>query len=93
MNEKEVFEKVKLMLTDVIGAEFIEEYTVEPDSTLTGDLEMESIEIVELSEKIKKHFGEAVEFNKHLAKLSLDELVNLSIKDIVNYIEECLQPN
>ncbi|MBN2485679.1 MAG: acyl carrier protein [Bacteroidales bacterium] len=89
--QTEIFKKVKELITEVIGAEFIEEYTVEMESTLTGDLEMESIEIVELSEKIKKHYGGAVSFSEWMAKLSLEQLINLSIKDIVTYIEGCLQ--
>lgn len=92
MNEREqIFKKVTEFLTQLIGEEFIAEYDVNMDSTLTGDLEMESIEIVELSEKIKAFYGEGIGVNDWMAKMNLEELVQLSIKDIVNFIEECLQ--
>ncbi len=90
-DQAEVFEKVRELLTEVIGEEFMEEYNVEMESTLTGDLEMESIEIVELSEKIKKHYGSNVNFQEWMSKLQLEELIDLSIKDIVTYVEGCLQ--
>ncbi len=90
MIQQEIFSKLKSLATEVIGEEFMEEYEFEMDSTLTGDLEMESIEIVELSEKIKTYYGE-ININEWLAQLNLEQLVNLTVKDIVNYLEGCLQ--
>lgn len=81
------YETVKELLTEVIGAEFIEEYSLEPDSTLTGDLEMESIEIVELTEKIKNKFSDAGNMPEWIAKLSLEQLIALTIGDIVEFID------
>jgi acyl carrier protein len=91
--QTEVFNKIKELLAEVIGGTFIEEYDVNMDSTLTGDLEMESIEIVELSEKIKRFYGEQIGINDWMAKMSLEELVDLSIKDIVTFIDSCKQLN
>jgi acyl carrier protein len=91
--QTEVFNKIKELLAEVIGGTFIEEYDVNMDSTLTGDLEMESIEIVELSEKIKRFYGEQIGINDWMAKMSLEELVHLSIKDIVTFIDSCKQLN
>lgn len=87
-NQTVVFNDVKEMLTDIIGEEFIEEYTVELESTLTGDLEMESIEIVELAEKVKLKYGSSSDMSEWMAKLSLEQLVSLKIIDIVKYIED-----
>ena len=92
MKEQEkIFGKIKELITEVIGKDFIDEYDVDMDSTLTGDLEMESIEIVELSEKIKLFYGQQIGINDWMAKMNLEELVNLAIKDIVNFLEGCKQ--
>lgn len=89
--QEEIFAKINEFLTEIIGEEFIQEYDVTLESTLTGDLEMESIEIVELSEKIKNFYGESANLNEWMSKLSLEQLINLSINNIVTYLEECLQ--
>lgn len=87
--QQTIFSTIENFIGDIIGEEFIEEYDIDTTSTLTVDLEMESIEIVELSEKIKKHYGSKVDFTNWMSTLELDQIINLSIQDIINYIEEC----
>jgi acyl carrier protein len=89
----EIFNKIKELITEVIGQDFIEEYDLNMESTLTGDLEMESIEIVQLSIKIIGFYGKQINLEDWMTKMTLEELVNLSIKDIVNFLEECMQLN
>lgn len=94
MNAQEkTFNKIKEMLNEIIGEEFLEEYNINMESTLTGDLEMESVEIVELSEKIKKIYGTQIRINEWMSKMNLEELIKLSLGDIVNFLEECSQLN
>ncbi|MDR6786521.1 acyl carrier protein [Pedobacter africanus] len=80
---------VKQFITEVIGEEFVEEMDISLESSFTKDLEMDSIEIVSFSEKIKAHFGEDIDFTGWLSGMDLDQLINLKLGDIVNYIEEC----
>ena len=87
--QEQIFAKIKGLLGEVIGEDFIQEYDLTMDTILTNDLEMESIEIVELSEKIKKVYGKQIGFSDWMAKMTLEELVSLSIGDIVNFIESC----
>jgi acyl carrier protein len=89
--QEEIFNKIVDLITEVIGKDFIDEYNIEMESTLTGDLEMESIEIVQLSEKIIMFYGKDVDLYSWFTKMTLEELVNLSIKDIVNFLVECKQ--
>ena len=89
----EIFNKIKELITEVIGQSFMEEYDLNMESTLTGDLEMESIEIVQLSIKIIGFYGKQINLEDWMAKMTLEELVNLSIKDIVNFLEACMQLN
>lgn len=89
--ETKIFEKIKELITEIIGKDFIEEYDINIESTLSGDLEMESIEVVELSEKIKKYYGNDIAINDWISKMGLERLIVLSIKDIVNYIVGCKQ--
>ena len=89
LNHEELFTLLKGFITEVIGAEFVEEMDITPDSSFTKDLEMDSIEIVSFSEKIKAHFGDQINFTGWLSSMDLDELINLDLRMIINYIYEC----
>lgn len=89
MNHDELFTLLKGFITEVIGAEFVEEMDITPESSFTRDLEMDSIEIVSFSEKIKAHFGDQIDFTGWLSSMDLDQLINLDLSMIINYIYEC----
>jgi acyl carrier protein len=89
MNHDELFTLLKGFITEVIGAEFVEEMDITPESSFTKDLEMDSIEIVSFSEKIKTHFGDQIDFTGWLSSMDLDQLINLDLRMIINYIDEC----
>jgi acyl carrier protein len=89
MNSDEIFDLMKKFITEVIGEEFVEEMDITPESSFTKDLEMDSIEIVSFSEKIKAHFGNQMDFTGWLSSMDLDQLINLNLGMIINYIYEC----
>lgn len=89
MNHEELFTLLKGFITEVIGEEFVEEMDIIPESSFTKDLEMDSIEIVSFSEKIKTYFGDQIDFTGWLSSMDLDQLINLDLRMIINYIYEC----
>lgn len=78
---------LKQFITEVIGEEFVEEMDIDMNSSFTRDLEMDSIEIVSFSEKIKAHYGDQIDFTGWLSNMDLDQLINLNLGMIVNYID------
>lgn len=89
MNHEELFNLLKGFITEIIGEEFVEEMDITPESSFTKDLEMDSIEIVSFSEKIKVHFGDQIDFTGWLSSMDLDQLINLDLNRIINHIYEC----
>ena len=85
----EIFIVLKQFIGEVIGQEFADELDITPKSSFTKDLEMDSIEIVAFSEKVKKHFGQQINFTGWLSGMDIDELIGLTINDIILFIEEC----
>ncbi|MFC6101015.1 phosphopantetheine-binding protein [Olivibacter domesticus] len=81
-----IFLTLKQFITEIIGEEFVEEMDITIDSSFTKDLEMDSIEIVSFSEKVKNYFGEEIDFTGWLSSLDLDQLIDLNLKDIIQYI-------
>ncbi|WP_018628865.1 hypothetical protein [Niabella aurantiaca] len=84
-----IFDLLKQFITEVIGEEFAEEMDIRPSSSFTKDLEMDSIEIVAFSEKVKAHFGAHIDFTGWLSGMDLDQLINLNLNDIIHYIQQC----
>ncbi len=89
LSSEEIFTVLKQFITEVIGEEFVEEMDITRESSFTRDLEMDSIEIVSFSEKVKAYFGERIDFTGWLSGMDLDQLIALSLNDIIQYIEEC----
>lgn len=84
--KKEVFELLKKFITEVLGEDIVDELEITEYSTFTKDLEMDSIEIVALAEKVKNYYNDDMDFNGWVATLDMDQLINLRIIDIINFI-------
>jgi len=90
LSENEILDVLKQFITEVIGQEFVADLEITPQSSFTKDLEMDSIEIVAFSEKVKAHFGRNIDFTGWLSNMDLDEIIQLNLGDITKYIRSCL---
>lgn len=77
------------MLAEVLGDEMIEE-PVTPETSFADDLELESIELVQLAELVQARWGDRVDFNGWIAGQSIDEIISLKVGDLVAYVDACL---
>lgn len=59
---------------------------VRMDTTFHEDLEMESIDLVTLAGMLAKRYGPGVNLAEYLAEKDLDEIIELTIGDIVQYV-------
>jgi acyl carrier protein len=82
----EVLEVVQDILVDVIGPEYLIDLTIDLDTTFDQDLELESLEFVALAERLLQHYGGQVDFVAWLATMELDEIIALSVGDLVTFI-------
>ncbi len=89
-SKEEILVTVTEFIKEVIGEEYVEDIDINMDTSFADDLEMESIEIVEFAEKVREHFGENVDFAEWLSKMELDDIINLGIGEVVDYIKSCL---
>jgi acyl carrier protein len=81
-----VLEEVAAMIKEVIGEEWTEETVITMDTTFTFDLEVESIELISLAEKLHERYGTEVNFPVWLADKELDDIINLTVGQLVEYI-------
>ncbi|MDI2127238.1 acyl carrier protein [Yinghuangia seranimata] len=74
------------MLVEVVGEELLIATTVDRDSSFNADLAIESIEFVALAEKLENRYGSRVDFMAFLAELEMDEILEMTVGTLVDYI-------
>ncbi|MGH8884005.1 MAG: acyl carrier protein [Egibacteraceae bacterium] len=56
------------------------------DTTFQDDLELESIDLVALAGHLQARYGDQVNFAEFLADLDLDEIIELTVGRLVDYV-------
>ncbi len=90
LNKKDILKDIKRFMEEVIGDEWIDGEEISFETSIANDLEMESIEIVELAEKITTHYGNRVNFVLWMSTMDLDRIINLTVGEIVDFIDSCV---
>ena len=84
--EADILNELVDMVRTVIGEEWIQSFAIERNSKFSQDLELESIEIVALAEKVQERWGEEVDFPGWLAEMDVDQIIALSVGQLVDRI-------
>jgi acyl carrier protein len=85
----QILAEVTTLIREVIGEEWANETSITMDTTFSQDLEVESIELVALSEKLQERYGATVDFPGWLAAMELDAIIGLTVGQLVDYIASC----
>ena len=88
-SREEILDSMVKIISEIIGEDYVEEFDITEDTSLNKDLEMDSIEIVSFSDHIKTHFGEDIDFIPWLTNMELEEIINLKLKDIIDFVIKC----
>jgi acyl carrier protein len=86
----EVLGVVRTLLVEVIGPEYVVGLSIDMDTAFDVDLQMESLEFVVLAERLPALFGPRVDFVSWLAGKELDEIIALTVGDLVSFIASSL---
>ena len=74
----------------VMGDDWIGDEKVEMETSFADDIEIESIEIVALAEKVRDRWGDRVDFVGWLSAKELEDIMKLTVGDVVEHIHACL---
>ena len=78
------------LIVEVLGDDWDPSDSIDRDTTFNEDLELESIEFVALAEKLEHRYAGKVDFVTWLSEKPLDEIIALSVGDLVVFIETTL---
>jgi acyl carrier protein len=81
-----VFDEVAAIVKDVIGEDFLLEREITPDTSFSQDLALESIEFVELSEKLQLRFGPRANLATFIAGMDIDAIMDITVGELTGYI-------
>lgn len=90
MTPDQILAEVRVMLTDIIGAEYALGLDIGMDTSFDANLELESIEFVRLSAMLTERYGDRVDFVAFLATKELDEIIDMTVGHLVTHIARCL---
>ncbi len=87
-----VFQEITGMLHTVLG-EYggVVDAGITMDTRFHDDLDLESIDLVTLGGHLQARYGELVNFAEYLAGLGLEEIIGLTVGQLVEHITGCLR--
>jgi acyl carrier protein len=88
-DKEEVLDVVAAYIRDVIGEDWVLEKPIAMETSFGSDLELESIEIVALSEKLEARYGEQIDLAGWLSGMEFKEIVGLTVGELVEHIASC----
>ena len=81
-----VLADLERILVEVIGDDLLLDGPLTMETSFDQDLQLESIEFVALSEQLLETYGEQVDFVSWLAEMELDEIVGLTVGQLVEFV-------
>ncbi|MGH3786764.1 MAG: acyl carrier protein [Pseudonocardiaceae bacterium] len=92
MTPDQVLAELRAMLTEIIGAEYALSLDIGMGTSFEADLELESIEFVKLATRLAEYYGDRVDFVAFLADKGLNEIIDMTVGEVVTYIADRLTP-
>ena len=85
----QILATVERLLVEIAGDELLLAGPIAMHTSFNADLELESIEFVALAEKLQLLYGADVDFVGWIAKKELDQIIALTVGELVEFIESC----
>lgn len=76
------------LIRQAVDEDWIEDFEINRETNFNDDLELESIELAVIAEKIQQHYGKAIDFNAWLGSLTLQQMIDLTVGDLTQFVEK-----
>ena len=85
-----VLAEITRILEELLGEYGLDDIEVTRETLFQDDLELESIDLVTLGGKLRETYGEAINFAEFLGSMELDEIIEMRVGQLVDYVVERL---
>ena len=86
-----VHQTVEDAIVSVVGRWYYDECQVGLDSTFAEDVELESMEVMEIAENLIETYEGRVDFVSWFSGMELEDLVELTLGDVVEFVVVSLE--
>jgi acyl carrier protein len=86
----DVLAELTILIREVLDGYHPNAMPVTRETSFQRDLAFESIDIVVLSSRLTEIYGAAVNFPGYLRSLSIDQIIDLRVGDVVDHVTESL---
>ncbi|MEC3975506.1 acyl carrier protein [Amycolatopsis sp. H20-H5] len=90
-DEAAVLARLGAMLRELLEEYGLDDAEITMDTMFHDDLELESVDLVALSGQLREHYGDRVNFATFIAERDLDEIIALTVGELVWYIVASLR--
>lgn len=90
MTGDRILAEVRAMIVQIIGEEYALDLDIGMYTAFEADLELESMEFVRLATMLAERYGDRIDFVAFLAGKEFEEIIALTVGDVVSYIADCL---
>lgn len=90
-DEVSVLAQLSGMLQELLEEYGLDDAEITMETTFHDDLELESVDLVALSGQLREHYGERVNFATFIAERDLEEIIALTVGELVRYIVASLR--
>ncbi|WP_434976177.1 acyl carrier protein [Streptomyces virginiae] len=80
------------MLREILDGYTFDATAIGMHTRLTVDLELESIDLVTLAGKLEARYGSSVNFADFIADMELQEIIDLTVGQLVAHVIQCIAP-
>jgi acyl carrier protein len=91
VDEASVLADISGMLQVLLEEYGLDEAEITLDTKFHDDLELESIDLVALSGQLRETYGDAINFAAFIAERELDQIMALTVGELVAFVVESLQ--
>jgi len=81
-----VVETIGGLLVEVVGEDYLFDLEITPTTSFADDIELESIDLVALTEQLELAYGRDVDFAGWIADMDLDDVIALTVGDLAEFI-------
>ena len=86
VTEDQVLERLRTILADVIGEEYVAEVEIGLETSFYQDLELESIDFVMVAGRLQDVYGERIDLPAWIATKEVDEIIAMTVGQLVGYL-------
>lgn len=86
MDTTTVLAEIAADLRAVLDEYGMDEVEIDRDTRFHDDLELESIDLVELATKLRDRYGDRINFAEFVGSLKLAEIIALTVGQLVDYV-------